>query len=121
MNGQCGPRMGSPWQQQLQECGPPCRLQLQGPTGGGVQTQSRRAGMADVEHCPQLGRMGKGQREGPMTAPSTGSRTPGTEGPGKEVMGRADTGAQLGNETSPNNPAQTILQGPWGRPEQRMN
>lgn len=81
------PGMGSPWQQQLQECGLPlpCRLQLQGAAGGGAQTQSHRtwAGMGDVEHGPQLGRLGKGQRVRPMAAPSTGSRTPDTEGPGK--------------------------------------
>lgn len=36
MGGRLG--MGSPWQQQLQECGLPCLLQLQGAAGGGAQT-----------------------------------------------------------------------------------
>lgn len=59
------PGMGSPWQQQLQECGLPCRLQLQGAAGGGAQTRSHRtwAGMGDVEHRPRLGRLGKGQSQ----------------------------------------------------------
>lgn len=46
-----GSEPGSPWQQQLQECGPPCRLQLQGAAGGGVCKHSP-TGMGDVEHCP---------------------------------------------------------------------
>lgn len=43
--------MGSPWQQQLQECGPPGLLQLQGTEGCGVQTQPP----------PKLSMLGKGQ------------------------------------------------------------
>lgn len=51
------PGMGSPWQQQLQECGGPCLLQLQGAAGGGVQTQSRRTwtGSGAPPSAPQAG------------------------------------------------------------------
>lgn len=69
------PGMGSPWQQQPQECGPPCLLQLQGAAGGRVQTLAPQDLGREVGHRPQHPRQAR-----PKAALSAGSKTPSVRG-----------------------------------------
>lgn len=69
MGGRLG--MGSPWQQQLQECGLPCRLQLQGAAGGGAQTVPQDLGRdGGCGTPPPASQAGKGAESGPWLLPA---------------------------------------------------